>query len=62
MAMHGDKLLIGDNNAGRLLVPDLDGNIAAGFESGVELCPLKCYSTDATQPCYQFVGDVAALQ
>ncbi|MGC4121579.1 MAG: hypothetical protein QM765_44780 [Myxococcales bacterium] len=62
MALHGTKLLIADNNAGRLLVTDLEGNIASGFESGVELCPLKCPSADPSASCFQFVGDVAAVR
>lgn len=61
LALHGDKLLVADNNAGRLLVTDLEGNVAQGFESGVTLCPLKCPGGD-TQGCYQFVGDVSALR
>ncbi|HEY3448291.1 MAG TPA: hypothetical protein VGK67_18185 [Myxococcales bacterium] len=61
MALRGDKLLIADNNAGRLLVTDLEGTVAAGFESGVELCPLKCPNDDPSKSCFQFIGDVAAI-
>ena len=62
MALHGNKLLIADNNAGRLLVTDLDGNLISGLETGVALCPLKCPNNDTTKTCYQFIGDVAAVR
>lgn len=62
MALHGNQLLVGDNNAGRLLVTDLDGHLVSGLEAGVDLCPLKCPNGDTTKTCYQFVGDVTAIR
>lgn len=54
----GDRLYIADNNAGRLLVTDLDGNKIPGTEDGIAICPLKC--DDEGQNCYQFTADVHA--
>lgn len=59
MAIRGERLLIADGNAGRLLVTDLEGNVPAAFASGVDLCPLKCF--DPAQVCYQSTTDVLAL-
>ena len=60
-AVHGDKLLIGDANSGRLLVTDLDGAISTDFTDGVSVCPLNCYG-DPSAVCSQFISDVLTLQ
>ncbi|MBI5544633.1 MAG: hypothetical protein HY901_12140 [Deltaproteobacteria bacterium] len=62
LALHGQKLLIADNNAGRLMVTDLDGNMVPGFESGVSLCPLSCPMGDSSQVCSQYTSDVFATR
>ncbi len=61
LALHGNRVLIADSNAGRLLATDLDGTPVAGLEQGVTLCPLSCPSGD-TGTCFQMVSDVHALR
>jgi hypothetical protein len=61
MTQHGDRLLIADSNAGRLLVTDLDGKIPSGLEQGVHICAPICYGEDNTS-CYQFTSDVLSLR
>lgn len=61
MTLHRDRLIIADTNAGRLLVTDLDGNVAAGFENGVDICPLQCPGGKTTEVCYQSTSDVFSL-
>lgn len=60
LALHGNRLLVADNNAGRILVTDLDGAIPAGFEQGVQICGPKCYGENTD--CYQFTSDVLSIR
>lgn len=61
MTLHGERLLIADSNAGRLLVTDLDGNVPTGLEKGVNLCAPICYGENNTG-CYQYTSDVLSLR
>lgn len=60
LSLHGDRLLVADNNAGRILVTDLDGAVPAGFEQGVQICGPKCYGENTD--CYQFTADVLSIR